>query len=142
MHAVSRNALRLAVFARDFRVFVEELAAELNPRIEHGINLPPALKDEVAVLLRRAEEAVARVGNGRADDAAVFDRVLRLAAVLLPAVECFAVEQRLPLWLGRVSCTKKLSFRDDNEQGTGASQQANVAMQHRWILSISRAGVE
>ncbi|MEZ6050094.1 MAG: hypothetical protein R3C02_01710 [Planctomycetaceae bacterium] len=60
------------------------------------IDFPPAPKDEVAVLLRRAEEAVACIGNGRADDAAIFHGVLRSAAVLFLAVECLAVKQRLP----------------------------------------------
>src|SRR5690606_1499569 len=54
-------------------------------------------EDEVRVVLFGAEEGVRRFWHGGADDDAVFDGVLRLAAPLHPAVEIFPVEEIDPL---------------------------------------------
>ena len=83
----------------DLLRLVEALAANLHAGVQLRIDLEFELQDEVAVVLVGAQKRVARVGHAGADDLAVFDAILGLAAALLPAVERLAVEQRPPFGL-------------------------------------------
>src|SRR5436190_14532052 len=91
MHAARRNLERLAAEVVG-RFVVKAMAADLNSRIQTRVRLQLQFEDEIAVLLFRAQKTVKRVHLARADDAAILDDVLRLAAALDPTVERLAVE--------------------------------------------------
>lgn len=89
----------LALVAVDLAVFVvgEALAAELDAGVEVGVDFEFEFEDEVAVVFVGAEEGVGGLGDGDADDLAVFDAVFGFAAALGPAVEVLAVEEGGPV---------------------------------------------
>jgi hypothetical protein len=106
----------LALVAVDLAVFVvgEALAAELDAGVEVGIDLEFELEDEVAVVFVGEEEGVRGLGDGDADDLAVFDAVFGFAAALGPAVEVLAVEERGPVGGGG---------REGGEGGEGEEEE-------------------
>jgi hypothetical protein len=73
-----------------------KLAAKLHARIHVRSDLELEFEDEISVLLLGAEETVARIDHGLADDAAVLDTIECLPAMLLPTVKILPVEEISP----------------------------------------------
>ena len=73
------------------------MAAQLHTRIQGVVDAEVELKDEVAVVLLRAEEGVIGVHLRVTDDGAVFYFVDSLSAALRPSTQVLTIEKILPL---------------------------------------------
>ena len=91
----SIGGIDLDLVAVDLSVLVigEAVRADLDAAVQGGIDLVFDLEDEVRVELVGAKKGIRRLGNGRADDHAVFNGVFGNAAPLGPAVEILAIEE-------------------------------------------------
>ena len=91
----------------------KNFAADLHAGIKERVALVFQFQFKIFKRLRGAKKTVAGFGNGLAREHAVGHGVFGLAAVLLPAVEIFAVEQVHPAVLRENGRSRQDGCRDD-----------------------------